>query len=93
VRNQKTSKSFCTKVSVEIQKSPSSECRRDKVALRTTCIKNVKFKIKIRTGCQYVGYLYYSGNKLSCTNPLTGPQVGNSWSNQVYDGTATPNFT
>jgi len=28
--------------------------RRDKVALRTTCIKNVKFKIiKIRTGCQY----------------------------------------
>jgi len=33
------------------------------VALRTTCIKNVKFKIiKIRTGCQYVGYFYYSEN-------------------------------
>jgi len=32
--------------------------RRDKVALRTTCIKNVKFKIiKIRTSCQYAGYL------------------------------------
>jgi len=27
--------------------------RRNKVALRTTCIKNVKFKIiKIRTGCE-----------------------------------------
>jgi len=33
------------------------------VALRTTCVKNAKFKvIKIRTGCQYVGYFYYSGN-------------------------------
>jgi len=31
--------------------------RRNKVALRTTCIKNVKFKIiKIRTGCEYLGY-------------------------------------
>jgi len=37
--------------------------RRDKVFLRTTCIKNVKFKIiEIRTGCQYVGYFYYSQN-------------------------------
>jgi len=35
----------------------------DKVALRTTCIKNVKFKIlKIGTGFQYVGYFYYSEN-------------------------------
>jgi len=33
------------------------------MALRTTCIKNVKFKvIKIRTGCQYVGYFHYSEN-------------------------------
>jgi len=33
------------------------------VALRTTCIKNVKFKItKIRKGWQYVGYFYYSEN-------------------------------
>jgi len=32
-------------------------------ALRTTCIKNVKFKIiKISTSCQYVGYFYYSEN-------------------------------
>ena len=31
--------------------------------LRTTCMKNVKFKImKIRTGCEYVGYFYYSEN-------------------------------
>ena len=35
--------------------------RLDKVALRTTCIKIVEFKIiKIRTGYQYVGYFYYS---------------------------------
>jgi len=37
--------------------------RRDKVALRTTCIKRAKSKsIKIRTGCQYVGYFCYSDN-------------------------------
>jgi len=37
--------------------------RCDKVALRTTCIKNVKFNIiKIWTGYQYVGYFYYSEN-------------------------------
>jgi len=35
----------------------------DKVALRTTCIKNVKFRIvKIRTGWQHTGYFYYSEN-------------------------------
>ena len=57
------------------------------MALRTTCIKNVKFKfIKIRTGCQYVGYVYYIEN-------LTGPhktfdwatcgsRVGHSWDRQ-----------
>jgi len=34
-----------------------------KGALRTTCVKNVKFKvIKIRTGCQYVGYFSCSEN-------------------------------
>jgi len=37
--------------------------RRDKVALKTTCIKNIKFKIiKIRTGCQYIGYFCCSEN-------------------------------
>jgi len=37
--------------------------RRDKVALKYTCLKNVKFKIsKIRTGCQYIGYICYSEN-------------------------------
>ena len=50
--------------------------RRDKVALRTTCIKNDKFKIiKIRTGCQCVGYFYYSKN-LNCA--ACGPRVGHS---------------
>ena len=48
--------------------------RRDKVALRTTCIKNVKFKIiKTRTGCQYVGYFYYSENlNWAAQNPRLG---------------------
>jgi len=33
------------------------------VVLKNTCIKNVKFKIiKIRTGCQYIGYFNYSEN-------------------------------
>jgi len=37
--------------------------RRVKVALKTAYIKNVKFKIiKIRTGCQYVGYFHCSWN-------------------------------
>jgi len=36
------------------------------VALKTTSIKNVKFKIiKIRTGCQYMGYFYYYSEKLN----------------------------
>jgi len=38
-----------------------NRCR--KVELKTTCIKNVKFKIiKIRIGCQYIAYFYYSEN-------------------------------
>jgi len=33
------------------------------VALKTTCIKTVKLKIvKIRRGCQYIGYFNYSEN-------------------------------
>ena len=46
-------------------KSSNPNCngnRRDKVALRTICDKNIKFKIvKIRTNC-HVGYFYYSEN-------------------------------
>jgi len=54
------SKTFYTKVSVDIRKSPSTQYWRDNVALTTTYIKNVKFKIvKIKTGYQHVGYLYY----------------------------------
>jgi len=51
--------------------------RRDKVALlRTICIKNVKFKIiTIRTGCQYVGYFYYSENKLGRMRPAGWTKV------------------
>jgi len=37
----------------------SNGSRHDKMALRTTCIKNVEIKvIKIRTGCQCVGCFY-----------------------------------
>jgi len=47
---------------------------RDKVALKTTCIKNIKFKIiKISTGCQYIGYFSYSENLNWAT---CGPRVG-----------------
>jgi len=39
-----------------------TQYRRDKMAVKVICIKNIKFKIiKIRTGCQYVG-LHYSEN-------------------------------
>jgi len=35
------------------------------VALKTTCIKNVKFKIiKIRTGCQYGEHLNWAAQNL-----------------------------
>ena len=51
-----------------IWKSPSMQYRRDKVAVKTTCIKYIKLKIiKIRTGCLYIGYLYYSKNLLGRT--------------------------
>jgi len=49
--------------------------RRDEVVQRTTCIKNVKFKIvKIRTGCQYAGYFYYVQRKpkLGRIRPVLG---------------------
>jgi len=54
-----------------------------KVALRTTCIKNVKFKtIKIRSGCQYVGYFYWTGLHKTFDWATCGPQVGHSWDRQ-----------
>jgi len=63
--------------------------RCDKVALSTTCIKNIKFKIiKIRTGC-HVGYFYYSKNlNWSAQNPQLGSlwpraQIGHSWSEET----------
>jgi len=37
--------------------------RRDKLVLRTTCIKYIKFKIiKTRAGYEWVEYFYYSEN-------------------------------
>jgi len=60
--------------------------RRDKVALRTTCIRNVKFKIfKTRTGCQCVRYLYYCKNinwaakKIDWAACTPGPRVGHNF--------------
>ena len=56
----------CIKLKLMHWKHPNPNCnskRRNKVALRTTCIKNVKFKIiKVRTGCEYVRYFYQSEN-------------------------------
>ena len=55
--------------------------RYDKVELQTTCIKNVRFKIiKIRRGCQYVGYLYYSKNlSLAAQNLCQGRMQPAGW--------------
>jgi len=65
-------------------KSNCNGNRRDKVALRTTCIKNVKSKIiKLRTGCQYVRYFATAKFKLDRTKPTTGPRVGHSWAKQT----------
>jgi len=41
----------------------SNGSTRDKVALKIICIKNAIYKMIItRTGCQYIGYFYYSEN-------------------------------
>jgi len=60
--------------------------RRDKVALKITCIKYVKFKIiKIRTGCQYVGYFDYktqTGPHKTSTWPHAGPGLDIAGPNQ-----------
>jgi len=52
------SKLILAQISVLKRSNPNcSGNTRDKVALRTTCIKNVKFKIiELRTGCHYGGY-------------------------------------
>jgi len=50
-------------------------------SVRTTCIKNVKFRItKVRTGCQYVGYFYYSENlNWAAQNLLLGNTRAADW--------------
>jgi len=51
------------------------------VALRTTGIKKVKFKvIKIRTGCENVGYFYYSEN---LNWAACGPRLGHSCTREI----------
>jgi len=50
-----------------LKQNVKKECERRSHAFpphyTPACIKHVKFKIiKIRTGCQYVGYSYYSAN-------------------------------
>jgi len=44
------------------------------VAMRTTCIKNVKLKsIKTKTDCQHAGYFYYTVNvNWAAQNPQLG---------------------
>jgi len=54
--------------------------RRDEVALRTTCIKSIKFRfIKIRTGCQCVGTSLQLKPKPGRTKPATGPHAARGW--------------
>ena len=62
--------------------------RRDKVALKTSWIKNVNFKIiKIRTGCHFIGYFHFSENanwaaqNFDCAT--CGPRIWYSWSNRI----------
>jgi len=51
-RSHKTRNQFCTEVAVDTWKSACAPQSRDKVALRITCIKNVKNEIiKIKTSC------------------------------------------
>jgi len=46
------------------------------MALKTNWIKIFKFRlIKIRTGCQYIGYIYYSENLIWAA---CGSRVGHS---------------
>jgi len=48
------------------------------MAFRTTYIIDVKLKIiKIRTGCQYVDYVYYSGTQ-------TQPHKAFDWAAQAF---------
>jgi len=56
------------------------------MALRTTCIKNVKLKIiKLRAACQYVDYFYYG-------ETWAGLRVGHSCCIQITRaGTTTAN--
>jgi len=49
------------------------------VALKTTCIKNIKLKIiktRTRTSCQHVGDFYFSEN---LNWAACGPKIGHSW--------------
>jgi len=63
VEIRKLKKRFAPKYQWAYGNLPASSYRRDKVALRNTYIKNIKFKIiKVKTGCQYVGYLHNSEN-------------------------------
>jgi len=58
------------------------------VVLRTACIKNGKLKIiKIRSGCQYVGYLSLQlKQKIGRTKLSTGPRVGRSCFKRTWRG-------
>ena len=69
--------------------------RRDKVALKAICMKNVKFKlVKIRTGGQYLGYLYYSENlnwaaqNLQLGRGLDIASLNNMWTKFTLEKTA-----
>ena len=64
--------------SVAVDRTPNLPIERRTLFHWAIAAPNVKFKVvKIRTGCQYIGYFCYSRKpKLGRTKHLTGPHPG-----------------
>ena len=71
--------------------NPNYNCnRRDTVALKVSCNKNVKFKIfKIRTCCRYTGYFTTAKLNLGRTEPLLARGSDIAGLNALYQGCST----
>jgi len=71
---------------VDQWKSPRTWYKHGKVALKTTCIKNVKFKtFKIKTDCQNTDWLYCSENLNWAAHwTACSPWAGHSWFRNMH---------
>ena len=71
--------------------NPNYNCnRRDTVALKVSCNKNVKFNIfKIRTCCRYTGYFTTAKLNLGRTEPLLARGSDIAGLNALYQGCST----